>query len=294
MNLEQLSPYVRFATGSYTLDPCHLKERVIWDYEIMYLKEGEALVTVEETEYKGLPGDIFIFKPRQRHSISTRGNQMIRQPHVHFDLFEQSDSINVGISFRLEETMSKEERSWFRPDRLSGATPIKLPNHIRLNNPAIFEKKLFELITEYQMKLPNYEISVKGMLIQLLIYLFREYEWSQSPYIHNRRKELYDIQTYLNDHAYREVTLEELVTTFKISKYYLIRLFNATFYRNPIEYHRLLRMERAKELLKFSNNPIKQIADDLGFQNIHSFSRAFKTTEGVSPSLYRKQELYLI
>ncbi|MEX2104486.1 MAG: cupin domain-containing protein, partial [Bacilli bacterium] len=76
--LPTLSPYVRIAMESLHQSSLTIHEREIWDYEILYLKEGHLLITVEDKTYEGLPGDIFVFKPRQRHSIYTVGDSIVR------------------------------------------------------------------------------------------------------------------------------------------------------------------------------------------------------------------------
>ncbi|MCQ6557165.1 helix-turn-helix domain-containing protein [Paenibacillus mendelii] len=55
----------------------------------------------------------------------------------------------------------------------------------------------------------------------------------------------------------------------------------------PIKYHQLIRIEKAKEMIRYSRTPLKEIACLFGYENIHSFSRTFRQVEGVSPSYYR-------
>jgi hypothetical protein len=55
----------------------------------------------------------------------------------------------------------------------------------------------------------------------------------------------------------------------------------------PIRYLRLLRMERAKELLESSFLSVKEIAYQVGLNDESHFVRDFKATYGFSPALYR-------
>jgi hypothetical protein len=48
-----------------------------------------------------------------------------------------------------------------------------------------------------------------------------------------------------------------------------------------------LRMDRAKELLRTSNLPIKEIAQELGYSQQHEFTRAFRRFAGISPSEWK-------
>ena len=55
----------------------------------------------------------------------------------------------------------------------------------------------------------------------------------------------------------------------------------------PIRYLRLLRMERAKNLLESSFLSVKEIAFQVGLNDESHFVRDFKSTYGFSPALYR-------
>lgn len=285
--LSALSPYIRIAWDSLIQPPWHLRERDLWDYEFLYLMEGEIVVTLQDRTYNGIPGDLFIFRPGRRHSIRLVGNAVVRQPHIHFDLVEQPDSGEVTVSFVRKEEMSTSEMAWFREDKLSDG-PYELPDHMRLRHPIVFEKLLFAVIAEFRMKLPFADVQIKGLFLSLFTYVLREYEWSRAPLVRDKMPLLLNIEEYLNHQTDSDVSLDELVRKFHISKYYLVRLFHGAFGMSPIRYHQIARLEKAKQLIQFTDLPIQRISDQLGFANIHHFSRAFKKKEGVAPSHFRR------
>jgi len=63
------------------------------------------------------------------------------------------------------------------------------------------------------------------------------------------------------------------------------KLYGISIYSYQVQ----LRMEKAKKLLAESDSPIKQIAAVSGYNNISSFSAAFKKTFNISPSEYRNK-----
>jgi transcriptional regulator GlxA family with amidase domain len=97
------------------------------------------------------------------------------------------------------------------------------------------------------------------------------------------------LKLYLTKHLNRSVSLDEMALNSKMSSTSLIRFFRTAFGVTPVKYHLLLRIEKAKELIQFTSAPITQIAEDLGFESIHAFSRAFRRTEGVAPTFYRRK-----
>ncbi|NJJ39105.1 helix-turn-helix domain-containing protein [Paenibacillus apii] len=288
MNIQQLSPYIRVAMDSYIPSSWHLKERVLFDYELLYVKEGRIQVAVENNVWVGQPGDLFLIRPRQQHSIRKLGSELVRQPHLHFDLFYKEDSQDVKVSFKKLEDMTADELKWIRNDELSQLSP-SLRSHIRLRNPSAIERLIFEIIREFEMKLPYYEVNINGMLLQLLNTLMRESYWNSNPHLVSNIGEMEQLRIHLKQNTDRKVTLDELSKISGISKYYLISLFNQTFGMSPIQFHLLQRIEKAKELIQFTNEPLKLIAENCGFPDICSFSKAFKKIDGVNPSFYRKR-----
>jgi AraC-like DNA-binding protein len=285
-----ISPYIRRAWDrTITSLPWVIRERDLWDYELLYIKEGEVQITVDSQTYNGSPGDVFLFKPRQKHSIRSEGTTSIRQPHIHFDLVEEPNSPEIGISFIPEEEMNNIQKSWFRKDQLSHG-PLAISNHIRLRHPAVFEKMLYEITMEFSLKLPYSKMTMKGQFIKLLSYLLREQHWNTNPQVQNNLPLLLNIQQYLSNHTNCDVTLEELSSLFHLSKYYLAHLFRKAFQMSPIKYHQIVRMEKAKQLIQFTDMSINDISEMLGYPNIYTFSRAFKNIEGVAPSDYRRRD----
>lgn len=287
MDLNRLSPYIRVAWDSVIHPPIHIPERVIYDYELLYVKDGEIEVTVEDKTYHGLTGDIFLFKPKQPHSIYLLNNKPLHQPHIHFDLFYQSDSPQVKVSFKPLQAMTDQEKRWFRED-FTRQMSSPLPNHIRLNKPVIIEKLIYDIIFEFDRKFPYYEATAKGLFIQLWVQLLREHHWHTHPHLLSNWEQLDRIKNYLSHHTDQDITLDELSRLANISKYYLCRMFKNAFGMTPIQYHVTNRLEKAKQMIQFTDMSVSQIAGSLGFNSIHAFSRAFRKLEGVSPSYYRK------
>ncbi len=288
MELPPLSPYIRVAMDSRITPPWHIRERVIFDYELMYVKEGEVSVTIEDETFRGVPGDLFLFKPGQRHSLRVDEGPVFRQPHLHFDLFERPDSPEVKVSFKPLEQMSETERSWFRDD-VTDKPGFRFSNRIPLKNAKLFEEMLFQIIKEREMKLPYHEIQEKGLFLSLWTHLLREQHWIDHREAHSRMKDLLLVKEYLDAQDDAEVTLDQLSATFNISKFHLSKLFTEAFSIPPIRYHRMRRLRKARELIQFSDRSLTEIAEQQGFGSLYAFSRAFREAEGVPPSFYRRR-----
>jgi AraC-like DNA-binding protein len=286
MELKNFTPYIRVAMDSKVETNFYLN-RVIFDHEIIYLKEGELLAIIGEESCHCIPGDIIFLRPKQNHILKTINNTPIHQPHIHFDFYYQKDSPDVKVSFNKLIEMSVEQMSWFRDD-ITRQYSTQIPAVIRLKNPIIIENILFEMIKEFEQKLPFYELNIQGLFSQLWSHLYRESHWQNNIQLQKYWDDLQKVKAYLSHHIDREVNLQELEKISNISKYHLLRLFKETYNVTPIKYQLQLRIERAKELIQYSDIPIYEVAAHFGFKSIHSFSRSFKNIEGVPPTFYRK------
>ena len=84
-----------------------------------------------------------------------------------------------------------------------------------------------------------------------------------------------------------ELSLAEFAQSVNLSVWRLSHIFKSDVGMPPIRYLRLLRMERAKNLLESSFLSVKEIAFQVGLNDESHFVRDFKSTYGSSPALYR-------
>ncbi|MHB8963802.1 MAG: AraC family transcriptional regulator [Saccharofermentanales bacterium] len=286
MDYSLFSPYVRYSLDSYVRPPYSLMNRMIFDYELLYIKEGEVRITIGDTVYKGVPKDLFFICPGEVHSIEFLSKPHVRQPHVHFDLFYQPNSPSIPVSLKSFDKFTSEERKLIRKNE-SSLLPIQLPTYMKLHNPAAFESILFEITKAFEQQLPYAELELKGLFLDLLVCLSREVLWSNNSERYCRNNLILEIRQYLAANTSSEITLDQLSSQFNINKYYLIKIFQDNNFDTPIHFHLNKRLELAKQLLQFTNYSITDIAEKTGFHSIHSFCRAFKRMESVSPKKYR-------
>ena len=82
-------------------------------------------------------------------------------------------------------------------------------------------------------------------------------------------------------------TVDDALAGLNYSKNYLRHIFSQTKGESIKEYLIRERMNLAKQLLRDSSIPIKEIAERTGYRNQHYFSFGFKEALGISPSQWR-------
>jgi two-component system response regulator YesN len=85
-----------------------------------------------------------------------------------------------------------------------------------------------------------------------------------------------------------DLSLNQLADLFHLSTPYLSKLFKEHTESNFMDYLIHIRIGASKELLADSGQKISDIAEAVGYSNIHSFLRTFKKYTGMTPTEYRE------
>lgn len=135
------------------------------------------------------------------------------------------------------------------------------------------------------------DMYINEKLACLLTLLMNE-SWHPEKVSHfSSRANLQEIKNYLDTHYRQKITLDELAALFYIDKYYLTRIFKRCFGVTIQSYLLEKRITHAKQLLRFSDKTVEEIAFECGFGDVRYFCRVFKKAEGGSPGTYRKKWL---
>lgn len=91
------------------------------------------------------------------------------------------------------------------------------------------------------------------------------------------------VHRYVCEHYNQKITLEQLCLLFGTNKTTLCDEFRRAYGSTIFGYINMLRVERAKKLLREGEMSITDISTELGFSSIHYFCRVFKKLVGKSP-----------
>ncbi|WP_321387953.1 AraC family transcriptional regulator [uncultured Enterococcus sp.] len=103
--------------------------------------------------------------------------------------------------------------------------------------------------------------------------------------------QLRKINRFIEDNYNRNLTLEEVATTFNYNTSYFSRYYKQFMGITFIEYLKSVRLNKAYSLLRDTDLTILSISNECGFGSVKSFYLAFKEHYGISPKQYRQQFL---
>lgn len=133
------------------------------------------------------------------------------------------------------------------------------------------------------------DMKINAGLSQLLVYIMEE-SWNPEEVDAGYKKNhLLSVREYLDGHFAEKIVLDDLAERFGISKYYLTRVFKEQYGVSINSYLLQVRITKAKNMLRFTDEKVEAIGRVCGFGEANYFSRIFKQAEGISPSEYREK-----
>ncbi len=280
LNISAVNPYIRKAIHSVVRATHTIKRRVIFDYELLYVEDGEFMLRYNEVNYRCRKGQFVLLRPGIAHSFQV-GERNLSQPHIHFDITHRDDSAQVPISFKDIPDMTDQEKQYIRKDVFA---PYPQEPLVSFSNAPQALDTFYEIVDPSDAS----ALVRKAKLTLLLEMLIRD----NFPNVFEPGSQSYRIEQQVKDYidAGQGMTakLDDLAKQFNYSKYYLERRFQEQYGTGLIAYRNDKRMQLAKTMLQ--NKTVSDVADALGFSSIYVFSRAFKNHFGISPSNCPKAE----
>lgn len=95
------------------------------------------------------------------------------------------------------------------------------------------------------------------------------------------------VETLMRNNLHQELNLDTLAHYSQLSKFHFAKKFKELTDTSPIQHFINMKIQQACIRLNNSADPIKNIAEELGYGDPYYFSRLFKKTVGMSPKQYR-------
>lgn len=262
--------YVKRNNGPFNMASKHYHNR----YEIYYLLSGERNYFIRDKIYYIKKGDIVLIAKNELHK--TTDTDISKHERI---LIEFSDNYIKELLLTIKD--------------INPLGCFNQGNHVIRLNPEkqLQVENLFnQLLREYNGGKPGSNTYTKLLLLELLIFLNRNYVQLQKNLESqdDTHQKVSQIAQYINKNYYQSITLEKLANRFAISPYYLSRLFKKVTGFSITEYKNSIRIKEAQRLLIKSRDNITTISGKVGYSNTTHFGRVFKNITGMSPTDYRK------
>ena len=96
---------------------------------------------------------------------------------------------------------------------------------------------------------------------------------------------------FMKENLNADLTLTEISDKFGYSVSHFTKLFTRRTGHSPIKYFIYMKIQKACEMLDFTELKVKEIARELAFSDPYYFSRVFSKVMNLSPSQYRERRI---
>lgn len=269
-------------TKEYPYSECHINNvmqyfdiPIHWhdEFEILYILKGKLNISICQTDYDGIEGDIYLVNPKELHLMNAT------DPNVDYY------AILFPIEFISFQSFDQIEKDYFEPLR-SGHFLFKN----KITNPYL-KKELHNLLNELlilnKTKPFNYMLLTKINILNFFNKLFSTKDCEKEDMKVKSMSIHKDILSYINEHYKEPITLLEMASIFHMSEKYFSRYFKNNYHISFSNYITHQRIKHATNLLKTTDLSVTEVAMMSGFNNVSYFIRTFNKYLGCSPLKFR-------
>ena len=113
----------------------------------------------------------------------------------------------------------------------------------------------------------------------------------QYPKVYLYRR-IVQAKLFIDSNYANNIDLGNIADEAYFSKFHFIRLFKKIYNKTPHQYLKVVRIEKAMQLLR-TDIPVSDVCYAVGFESLSSFSGLFKSLVGLTPSAYQIQQLQI-
>jgi AraC-like DNA-binding protein len=165
------------------------------------------------------------------------------------------------------------------------------------NDPSV-AARLERIRAEGEQKPPFYRELCSVLLTEILYLYLRQEPDAIAPEDHAAAAKqvahdpvLERALHWIRTNYHRPLTVREIARAAGCTERTLRLHFQAVLRMRPLSFLQRYRVAKAKSLIQYSDYALKEIAEQVGFQTVHHFTRLFTAMEGHSPAVWRRAYL---
>ena len=250
--------------------------------QIWYVLEGEVIHYIEGAKYVLKKNQFLVVPPKISHHTETNvGETRVIGCDVVVDFLDDAmmNSENLLLAAYSETFYSaiRKTKAQYKPS----AQCLGIIDTIMHNSLKVYEKK-----EEF------YDIELKSEILKLLVIFARDYNKNN---VDAKNKGMYyddvmQVKKYIDINYDKKITLEFAANMANMSQSYFSFFFKEVVGQSLISYVNKIRIERAAEMLRTTENSLQDICYSVGFNDFVYFTKLFKRAHGISPAKYRQNK----
>lgn len=252
-----------------------LKEEIESSLTLVWITKGETILNIDGKNYTFQQNQIITLTEFNKIGIYKIGELCLVRFNRPFYCIVHNDS-EVGCKGLL----------FFGAQQLP---IIKLPNSDQEKFNILWRMFCIEMESKDDLQVEMLQMMLKRLLI-LCTRLYKDQYKIETKKSQNLDL-IREFNVLIETHFRTIHTVSEYANLLNKSPKTLSNIFSKVYNKTPIQFIQERLLLEAKRLLLYTEKPIKEIAYEIGFEDIQAFSRFFKGKEGISPSDFRQNSL---
>ncbi|GGG54928.1 hypothetical protein GCM10010918_04740 [Paenibacillus radicis (ex Gao et al. 2016)] len=248
---------------SFTIPPAVTsEEQITAAHCLLIIEQGEGTIYLNHHYYTFQPDNCYLLQPSSSYQFDNGDSQSIRYTCIYFEAFKR---VEGKAAAPYLESLIKDL--------------IELPA------PPIseFHELLFEL-KDANRQTGNFGALQQQLYFQeLFLFLMAQPLQQQSL---GKASMVDKTLRYLDQFYMEQITVKALASMAEMPPWQYTSLFKERTGKRPLDYLAELRIERSKKWLIESDEPLRDIAERVGFKDEYYYSRRFRQISGVAPRQY--------
>ena len=283
----------------------HVTRRTVWQiadpfHILLVIVSGSCTVTIGRETETLCPGDVMWIPADTSYIRRPVGDELCTMFYVHFTLPVTQMPEKAAREELLERTRKLEEEilsdespaDWNTPQNgvLFAARKISLGEGAE-NMYALLERSEHCARTNLITVGARRSIAAVRLLVAVAEASVPKILEDSPPTAHrNAPTKLARAVWFIRQHYAEKITLTDVCEYCAVSRQQMIRYFRESLGTTPNAYIIQYKMDKAREMLaSFPNMTVKEVAQELGFEDQGYFSRVFTRVVGESPTSYRSR-----
>lgn len=249
---------------------------------IYYICSGEAEVRfLSGQSIRLCPGKLYFIPAFTTHTNICTGPFVHYYVHVYEDGKIEEQSEFESYELPLEVPSLDHDELLFA--RLADLNPMLM---LAESDPDTYDdnQTLLHNITINKARPLSMKLESRGILYMLLARFLA----NATPKRISMDARIAQSIKYIRSNLSSRLVVEDLASVACLSVDYYIRLFKQTMNCTPLQYVNVKRIEKAQFMLFSYNTSVKNIAFELGYDDVSYFIRVFKRITGMTPNEYKK------
>lgn len=259
-----------------------------WHYfvEILYIINGPVTVTCNENVYQMKEGDMIFIPPQVIHSITCDSEKGFKYLCIKFNI----NRIQLVGNYlpNLSATLRRVGKLSNPPLLFTGES---FPD-------VDLEKMFLQIKEEADHRFYGYNAYIytklSGLILQILrAWFYMGISFEDDVITESEDFSIQDALLYIDEHSNETINIAELAAKCNMSYSYFAKVFHKQYGQSCKQYIEFIRLNKAENLLLFTDYDLTRIAGEIGFADCSHLIRSFKKRYKVTPKQFRQHHRFV-